>query len=218
MSEKICVHCHKPFDTRPARKDVVHCSMKCRNAGKGAVSLPEDARNHICQICGKEFTTPKKAARKYCSRVCGAAARQRKPKECVFCHREFRPKHAPQTFCSKKCRSSEYMRDRDNILIFKKIKQQRRTDIEAVMEQCLQSLGVQYEWERRFGMYWVDFFLPDHGMAIECDGSYWHRNTQEKDAKRDAYLREKYHIRVQRFTDKEIFGNIRELVVAALAS
>ncbi len=86
------------------------------------------------------------------------------------------------------------------------------------MEQCLKELGVAYKWEQRFGKYWVDFYLPDYNLAIECDGVYWHHGKEEHDKKRDASLTEKHYIRVLRFTAEQINGNIRDLIIAVLAS
>jgi len=72
-----------------------------------------------------------------------------------------------------------------------KIRTGYRTDIERITEEALKSLGVEYEFEYRVGRYSVDFYLLDYRVAVECDGAYWHRGKEEKDARRDAYLEDR---------------------------
>jgi very-short-patch-repair endonuclease len=72
-----------------------------------------------------------------------------------------------------------------------KVRTGYRTDIEAITEEALQDLGVDYEFEYQVGRYSVDFYLPEYRIAIECDGVYWHRDREDKDAERDAYLEQR---------------------------
>ncbi len=78
--------------------------------------------------------------------------------------------------------------DKVNLDYLVKIRTGYRTDIEAITEQALQELNLNYEFEHRVGRYSIDFFLPDYEIAVECDGEYWHRDRVEKDAARDKYL------------------------------
>lgn len=89
-----------------------------------------------------------------------------------------------------------------------------RTDIEAIMERVLQELGVSYRWEQRFGKYWVDFYLPDHKIAIECDEPVWHDVV--RDAKKDKWIMEQYQIPVIRFLGQDIKQRCHDLVLSIL--
>lgn len=65
-----------------------------------------------------------------------------------------------------------------------------RTGIEIKMGGILDSIGVQYDIEHRIGRYLVDFALANYQIAIECDGTYWHQNT-EKDQARQKIIESK---------------------------
>lgn len=57
-----------------------------------------------------------------------------------------------------------------------KLRDGHRTNIEATVEQWLMSQGVEYLFEEHIGRFAVDFLLPTLGLAIDCDGAYWHTN------------------------------------------
>ena len=58
--------------------------------------------------------------------------------------------------------------------------------------------------EERFGAYNVDFLLAEEWLGIEVDGDGWHKNTQEKDARRDALILETFQLPIVRITQTEI--------------
>src|SRR5258708_16325352 len=155
-----CAYCRKPFDRRPSHTCQSHCSKECRAANKGRPSnvKPLPLRYYICQNCGKEFSTKFTRPRKYCSHQCDGERYRLPYRQCLHCHIKFRPRHAPQVYCCNDCKFSE--QEPRLPTFFEKIRKQHRTDIEAIMEQCLKELGVAYKWEQRFGKYWVDFYLP----------------------------------------------------------
>lgn len=229
-----CKTCGKSFYRRPSRQMQIHCSKECRKASEQwrptyrqkPLLSPQPI---ICQQCEQTFYT-KNRKRKYCSRRCATTAteeirlghRALDDRQCAYCQKSFHPRHSTQKYCSVSCRISNFSEDFTYHStppgpFREKIVEQRRTSIEAKVERCLQDLGIRYEWEQRFDRYWVDFFLPDYNLAIECDGTYWHRDKGEKDAERDAKIIEKHHIRIQRFTEEQINGNIQDLIVAVLA-
>ncbi|KKK64056.1 hypothetical protein LCGC14_2988070 [marine sediment metagenome] len=62
--------------------------------------------------------------------------------------------------------------------------------------------------EARFGPYQVDFLLAEEWLAIEIDGTYWHRNSGWKDLVRDWYLMKYFNLPVIRIAEIEIQSGI----------
>ena len=89
--------------------------------------------------------------------------------------------------------------------------------IERTVASLLDGLGIQYMPQHPVGhRYVVDFFVPSHMLVIECDGSYWHRDSVEKDANRDAWLVTRGY-RILRLPETEIrSGDAVPRLVAAL--
>lgn len=82
----------------------------------------------------------------------------------------------------------------------------KETGIERRIKSFLQVACINFEQEYTFdGIGTVDFYLPQFGAVIECDGEYWHNQpgAREKDAQRDASLNS-IGIQVLRFTGREI--------------
>lgn len=80
-----------------------------------------------------------------------------------------------------------------------------RTSIEAQVERILQSLGITYEFEKQIGRKFVDFAIVDKKIAIEVDGTYWHK--PDSDAKKNQYLEEREWI-VIRILDAELKDDV----------
>ena len=61
---------------------------------------------------------------------------------------------------------------------------------------CLKQLPVTVHRQKVLGPYIVDFYVASQKTVIELDGSqHYEPEHQEKDARRDAYLKEKgYHV------------------------
>lgn len=90
-----------------------------------------------------------------------------------------------------------------------------RTSIERAIAALLDSLNVEYEQQKHVGRYSVDFYVASKNLAIECDGEYWHSERKpgslEKDARKDAYLKQKGY-NVLRLREKQILsGDLRSL-------
>lgn len=87
----------------------------------------------------------------------------------------------------------------------------KRSSIEFSIEKVLEQIGVSYEPNKQIGPYIVDFFLPNLGMVIECDGDYWHSlpRIREKDIKKDSYLKE-LGFEVIHFSENEIRNNLND--------
>lgn len=90
------------------------------------------------------------------------------------------------------------------------------TSLERMVSQELDRLGIQYIQEQPFRMFLADFFLPDYFLVIECDGAYWHSNTQERDSRKDCYI-ESQGISVVRLTETEIKRDPQAAVEKALS-
>lgn len=237
MADKRCSKCKQPFPATPEffRRDKTNkdgLRVECKKCSKGTDVRHVNGPNALCAHCQKPFYATSQGTRIHCSNECRYAALQRKPLlktwrdyrlsrpqmtyTCLHCGKEFQGRirtDRTKRFCSHECFMDH---DPHRGMIRNKISSQRRTDIEAIVEKCLQSMGIRYEWEKRFGRYRVDFYLPEYNTAIECDGTYWHQDKAEHEKKRDTELKEVYGILVRRFTDKQIYGDIRDLIIAAL--
>lgn len=76
----VCLHCGKPVEQNPGRKEKKFCSDKCRmtwwNSHQDQVNK-QAYYTLTCQYCGKEFASYGNKNRKYCCRECYAAARRK---------------------------------------------------------------------------------------------------------------------------------------------
>jgi G:T-mismatch repair DNA endonuclease (very short patch repair protein) len=50
----------------------------------------------------------------------------------------------------------------------------RDTAIELFVASQLDTMEATYEKQKRIGRYFVDFFLPEQNLVIECNGCFWH--------------------------------------------
>lgn len=94
----------------------------------------------------------------------------------------------------------------------KKLRRNKMTEIEKEMCKLLDSLGINYEWNKYVKTI-NSFKFPDFrigNVIIECDGEYWHKNKKEYDMKRQKEL-EAIGFKVIRFNDKQILNNIEEV-------
>ncbi len=159
---KVCPICHQTFIVNAS---VSHrytvCSHQCRVA---------ETKYVACERCGKVFRAEKRLNRHYCSEEC------RRPPvmvKCATCGHEFRrlPGDTDHTYCSFAC----YMRSH------------AETSIERIVRQALTTLGLDYQTQVRVGRYSIDFHVPARNLAIEVDGTYWHRDPT-RDQRKDAFL------------------------------
>lgn len=65
------------------------------------------------------------------------------------------------------------------------------TSLERLTMAVLDGLDIHYEFQKVMGGYCIDFLLAP-GLALECDGTYWHSlpGAAERDHLRDAWLKE----------------------------
>ena len=65
------------------------------------------------------------------------------------------------------------------------------TSIEIEVEKWLKENNINYTFQKAFGRYVVDFYLPEYNVVIEVDGAYWHGEGKEdkvKSVNRDRFL------------------------------
>lgn len=212
LPTRFCEICGNPILSKFNRSKAKYCSQKC-------TGIAHDQKiTNICQICGKKFkVSPSNAATKFCSKKCHNASMDQKIMlQCQHCGKEFKvsPCFKNRKYCSQNCMNEvkpAYRIFRD------KLKNGIRTNIESITENALQTLKINYVWEHRFGKYWVDFYLPEHHLAIECDEPYWHNTT--KDARKDQYIIENYDVKILRLTTQQIKGGqLTDLIQAFVDS
>jgi very-short-patch-repair endonuclease/DNA-directed RNA polymerase subunit RPC12/RpoP len=96
-------------------------------------------------------------------------------------------------------------------LLNSKLKRNQMTLIEKKMSELLDSLNINYEWNKyvRTKNTWrfPDFKINNKNLIIECDGLYWHKENKIEDEIRQKEL-EAIGYKVIRFTDEEILKNI----------
>jgi very-short-patch-repair endonuclease len=72
--------------------------------------------------------------------------------------------------------------------------------------------GFQVYRQKPIGRFIVDFYCPKAKLVIELDGGQHYRETiQAKDELRDRYM-ERFGLKVLRFSDKEVFSNLSEVL------
>lgn len=72
--------------------------------------------------------------------------------------------------------------------------------------------GVQFYRQKPIGNFIVDFYCPKANLVIELDGGQHYCEEMEvKDVQRDEYM-ESIGLKVLRFSDREVFENIREVI------
>jgi very-short-patch-repair endonuclease len=85
------------------------------------------------------------------------------------------------------------------------------TSIELKMEEQLQKLKLNYEKQKFIkDVGFVDFFLPEYDLIVECDGDYWHNlpDSKSKDINRDFSSVFLHKYKTVRFWEHEINTDI----------
>ena len=92
---------------------------------------------------------------------------------------------------------------------YRKSLRRNPTNAEIVMGKLLNILNIKSVFQKQFGHYIVDFYLPIFDVVIEVDGPqhYTVKEVIERDAKRDDYLLQR-GLRVIRITNEELISDI----------
>lgn len=94
-----------------------------------------------------------------------------------------------------------------------------RTSIEVKMADELNSRQINYEEQYVLGnKFALDFFLPEYGIVIECDGNYWHTlpDVAKRDKSKNAYIKACGYS-LYRFWESEINADVGACVDIVLA-
>lgn len=78
--------------------------------------------------------------------------------------------------------------------------------IERKMGWALNEIGLNPVSQYQIDKYFVDFALPEYNIAIECDGTAWHKD-EDREKKRDAVL-EKLNWQVLHFPEPQILKDV----------
>lgn len=94
-----------------------------------------------------------------------------------------------------------------------------RTSIEIKMAEELTRRQIEYTEQHNLGnKFALDFFLPEYGIVIECDGDYWHRlpNVARRDKSKNAYIKACGYS-LYRFWESEINTDVEACVDVVIA-
>lgn len=180
----VCQHCGQTFQLKSGQNGQTrqYCTWSCYLASHTAPLVIK-----TCPVCAESFSVPASRAHRYT--VCSLACSTKKPIEhiCPKCHAHFTgPKR--RRFCSIACRQHYH----------------GENALEQRIRECLDAmcLKASYIQESALGRYAVDFDFPEHAIALEIDGSYWHRDKR-RDHKKDAFL-QRVGYTVIRIPEKDI--------------
>jgi very-short-patch-repair endonuclease len=195
----ICQQCGATYEQKPSLAQTSHyCSRQCSDAAQREVLTLD------CKVCGKPFQRIPSRAGEYCSYRCmGADQRDRIQKACEVCGKPFEVNRARDTLrstCSRACKRIAWVET-----VRSYVGKRGETKPEQQVRNALEQIGVAYQPQYAVAGYLVDFYLPDHCIALEVDGVYWHTlaDQPDKDCRRDARLRT-LGIATIRITDAEL--------------
>jgi very-short-patch-repair endonuclease len=210
--EKTCPGCGGLFRIRASHAGSYnYCSLECKRrvaAAREAAAPPKNpkrvaggknprpAEERSCETCGKRFQVvgQQRETGRYCSYECRYSV-GRITITCAYCGKEktlqrYRVEREETRCCSNRCAIRMRMENGPPTgYMRKKLSEHRRTAIEVMAEEGLQSLGLPYLFEHKVGRYLIDFALPTLSVGLECDG--WHHRIAKvaaRDEKRDAEL------------------------------
>jgi len=203
----ICQMCGKEFEVYPfeIRNERKYCSYKCYWKSLTGKERENTKVEIVCLVCGKEFKVSPfeiRKGRRFCSFECANKwqRRDRAEKICQYCGKKFFVISSQNflKFCSREC----YFRD-------KRGRPARVGGIEKVFEKnILKKIdGLNYEPQKYMESFtgFVDFFLSDYGIIIECDEHHHRLSRQkEKDVSRDFTSEFLYQYETIRFWEHEI--------------
>lgn len=209
----ICKNCGKeyPVTTWEKNRSRSHfCSKSCGNSfnqrGSKSHLWKGGPKTRMCPNCGKEFTTPSNRSNKYCSKRCWIDhyINSRVPVTCPDCGKiSMRRPSETHIYCNEKCYRGQ--------------KSSHPNTIEKAIQDGLTAQGISFIPEYFVKPYYIDIFIPDHQIAIECDGEYWHRDRTEHDAKKTTCLSQK-GIKVIRFPEDQIRNNLPACIAQVLSA
>lgn len=188
FTTKRCEHCGKEFRIKPSDFNVSkYCSQRCYHKAKSARRTIYDC---VCIVCHKSYQSLRKSST-FCSLKCLGQFRKRgQLKSCQGCGQPFyaRPSRY-RIYCSDQCYESDH----------------NQSSLERTICSLLDSLSIPYVTQYKIGRFWIDIAFPDHKLAVECDGIYWHNfpKSNERDQRKNKAIKQ-HGWRLLRFTENEI--------------
>lgn len=177
------------------------CSRRCYLASVAAARITK-----VCPVCGRDFTVIAKWQDRYtvCSVKCRRHMTTYRP--CPICGKQFNDKRGVRRYCSEPCRrpavivncrtcGKRFRKGPQSKVQFCCLACWRRyrgeTQLEAAIRLALAGLNCRTRWrvvpEAKLGRYSIDFLLPQIRVALEVDGTYWHRDPA-RDRRKDKWL------------------------------
>lgn len=80
-------------------------------------------------------------------------------------------------FCRRKC-LAEYRKHSIKAVNMYFAQERPETSIERKIREVLVGLNVKFREQEKIAFWVCDFYLPDHNLAIETHGNYWHANPE----------------------------------------
>jgi very-short-patch-repair endonuclease len=190
--KRFCKRCGKKFLVKQYLIDGgfgIYCGRKCQFK-----DYPEKVLK-VCILCNRKFKVQpaRENKRKFCSKKCkDDFERDYIEAKCQNCLKIFQLSRADFNrgrghFCSRDC-----------FICYR-----GETSIEKKIRLALERSGVTYIQEAKIDYYRVDFLLSSKKIIIECDGVYWHKNSQLRDRRKNIFLVNKGY-RVIRISENEI--------------
>jgi len=221
---KYCLICGTKFIVEPYRaQKAKYCSHSCYWKSKKGIPVfdktgikPWNKKQKIsiiCKICNQPFKVSpnRKDSAKYCSRSCAHESKRRVygpahplwkrvQKSCKFCGNTMWVKLScidTSHFCSKRCVGSH--------VAFTLAHKNGPTSIEQLLMDELTHRNVKYRFQHKIAVWLIDITIPEHRIAIEADGDYWHSSEKQKvkDANKTRWL-ESHKWTVFRFSGSTI--------------
>jgi very-short-patch-repair endonuclease len=168
-----------------------------------------------CELCGKErkvkYAKVANGYGRFCSESCAAKTRYANGggEKLLEGNKEY--------FSTPEGKAKRSQNGVKSALKFSK--RNIRTSIEIKMAEELSSRGIEYVEQRNLGdKFLLDFFLPEYGIVIECDGDYWHRlpKSIRRDKAKNAYVKACGYS-LYRFWESEINADVGACVDVVLA-
>lgn len=230
----ICGYCGKTFigtDNKGGHSGKQFCSRHCAGKNNNPEYAPKTI-TAVCAYCGQSFTRPNKGGHRKqtcCTPRCGTLHHQTispRPsdpakyigyvcEECGKTFRRFASRLKTSTFnqgrfCSKQCTGLWAIRHQHL---------HKPTSIEKALNNALQSAAIVSIQEYPVSGFSIDLALPEHKIAIEVDGSYWHSLPEAiaRDARKDAALKAAGWT-VLRFSETAINTDVAACVTVVLAN
>lgn len=92
------------------------------------------------------------------------------------------------------------------------------SSLERIVYAVLKELEIEFLPQEPIGPYFVDIYLPDTNVVIECDGFYWHSKPEAVvfDKRRDSYMRN-HGYKMLRLPEKLIKEDAKKAVIEGLS-